>query len=80
MCEVERYLSMIPRYTKEIEIAETGQIIASVLRKDGTRAALKFFDIVFFYNSAARLEKLAKKAHAWADKRIAMLERQEVIG
>lgn len=62
-------------YRKKVEVTQTGMVVATVRRHDGCCVGLEFFSGVF--NSNYAVEKRAKEAHAWADERIALCERQE---
>jgi len=63
-------------YTKEIEVSSTGMVIARVKDSKGNTKGLEFFGSIIRTNKA--VEKKCKKAHKWADDRIAMCERQEI--
>ena len=62
------------KYTKTIEAADTGMVVAQIYR-DGKRCALKFFDSIF--DTQKGLKKKLRKANSWADERIKILERGE---
>ena len=64
------------KYRKEIEVSSTGMVIARVIDDCGGTKGLEFFSSIF--NTNKRVEKNCKKAHSWADERIAVCERQEV--
>ena len=59
-------------YRKNIEITDTGMVIASVYSSDGRRTGLKFFTGIF----SSVVDK-AKKAHAWADRHILICQNWE---
>ena len=62
-------------YTKEIKVTSTGMVAAKVKGSDGETKGLEFFTAFIATNKA--VEKKCKKAHKWADERIAICERQE---
>ena len=63
------------KYKKEIEITSTGMVIAKVVDEKGSAKGLEFFSQFISTNSS--VERSCKKAHAWANERIAVCERQE---
>ena len=70
------------KHYKEIEITESGMIIASVYCEDGRRTALEFFNrglLDHFRNrqTAEHIEKRCIEAHEWADKTIAVHDKYE---
>lgn len=68
------------KHYKEIEITDTGMIVARVYCEDGRRTALEFFGISLideFIKSPERTEQNCMKAHAWADKMIVVCDKYE---
>lgn len=63
-------------YRKDIEVTSTGMVVAKVMDSDGRVKGLEFFSAFIRTNKA--VEKQCKKAHKWADERIAICKRQEV--
>lgn len=69
-------------HDKEIEITDTGMVIAYVYASDGRRTAIRFFGstiLDFIAPSPGRIERRAAKAHRWADDMIVVCDRQEAI-
>lgn len=69
------------KYSKQIQVTDTGMIVAQVFAEGGRRVGLRFFDpsTFGFNDTVGKIEKACKKAHAWADDYMAMCERQEVM-
>jgi len=63
-------------YRKEIEITDTGMVVARVFGGD-RRCGLEFFTSIRSSNKV--VEKKAKQAHKWADERIRICKLQECI-
>lgn len=57
-------------YRKEIEVTDTGMVIARVFAEDGRRVGLKFFTP--FARTVSSIDRHAKAAHRWADAYIQM--------
>lgn len=69
------------KHYKEIEITDTGMIVARVYCEDGRRTALEFFGNGFldqFISSPERTEKHCLEAHKWADKMIEVCDKYEI--
>lgn len=66
-----------PRYRKEIEVTDTGMIVARVFHKDGRRVGLKFFT-PWGLRTTKAIKKHGLKAHAWADAYMLMCETIEI--
>lgn len=69
------------KHYKEIEITDTGMVVAEVFCEDGRRTALEFFGTSFldqFIKSPKRTENNCKKAHDWADKMIEVCDKYEI--
>lgn len=64
------------RYKKDIKVTATGLVIARVLDEDGNLKGSKLFTQFISTNSS--IERSFKKAHKWADERIALCIKQEV--
>ena len=65
-------------YTKEIEVTSTGMIVAKVRDSNGNCKGTEFFSSMFSTNKA--IEKKYRKAHKWADDRIAICVKHESPG
>lgn len=63
-------------YKKFVRITSTGMVVVKVLNESGECKGLKLYDSIFS-NSNKVVGKLCKKAHEWADERIAVCERGE---
>lgn len=63
------------KYTKLVKVTSTGMIQAEVCNSSGLTKGIKFFTPFIYTNKA--VERNCKKAHAWADERIKICERQE---
>ena len=63
------------KYKKEIEMFYTGTVVANVRREDGTSAGHEYFQGFPFETD----ENKMRRAHKWADNRIALLEKYETI-
>lgn len=69
------------KHYKEIEITDTGMIVAEVFCEGGRRTALEFFGNSFidsFITSPERTEKHCLEAHKWADKMIEVCNKYEI--
>ena len=64
-------------YTKEIEVTATGMVVARVKHKNGDCKGLEFFSPIFYTNKT--IEKNCEKAHKWANERLLLCCRQEVL-
>ena len=62
-------------YKKVVEVTRTGMVMAEVTGSDGKLKGLEFFQQFITTNKA--VERDCKKAHKWADERIAICLRQE---
>jgi hypothetical protein len=71
----------VSKYRKQIEVTDTGMIVAQVFAEGGRRVGLKFHhpSVFGFNDTVAKVEKACQKAHAWADAHMAMCERNEVM-
>lgn len=65
------------KYYKDIQSSSTGMVIAKVYDENMECKGLEFFTQFFTTNKS--VEKSFKKAHKWADERIAICERNESI-
>ncbi len=71
------------KHYKEVEVFDTGQVVARVFCEDGVRVAYKFFEVSFLdsfkdTNTPEHTEKRCKEAHEWADKMIVVVDKYEV--
>ena len=60
---------------KEIEVTSTGMVIARVISNDGHVSGLEFFNGVFSSNKSVK--RSCRRAHAWADERIKLVDKEE---
>jgi hypothetical protein len=67
-------------YTKQIQVTDTGMVIARVFAPDGRRVSWETFGgASFFRKSPARVAKHIMDAHAWADSMLYVVEQGEVM-
>lgn len=64
------------KYTKKIEVTDTGMVIASVYRtSDSKRVGLEFFNSII--KTQRLMDNTCKRAHNWTDWWIKMCEDNE---
>lgn len=68
---------IVAEYRKEIQISSTGMVIAHVYAYAADGYQLRCTGLAFFDGLFDSIERRAEKAHAWADKRIALCVKHE---